>query len=599
MSASEIYGQNLSYSDIQCVLNEVNLDSLPVLNISILRTVMIDSITPFLRYHAYGIDHNAIIEFGRYDNIFQEAVGGETELLNTLTDVVLIFMPLESIAWRLARSFSSLSSAEVEQEIVRINEYTQEIIEGIRSQTQAMILWHGFETPLSPGAGIYDYQNENGQMAAIRSLNDDLKSALSLIHNAYFVDVDLCRARVGENAFYDLRLWHMNKAPYSVDGLREIATEEMKFIRPLLGRNKKCLVLDCDNTLWGGIIGEDNLSGIKIGNTYPGSCFWEFQQEIINLYERGIILALCSKNNEADVWQVFDEHPDMLLNREHIATARINWQDKVSNLRQIASDLNIALDSMVFMDDSEFEISMVRQELPEVTAIILPVKKPTNYRKILADCGFFDTPTVSEEDKKRGAMYLAENKRNILKNEAGDLSLYYESLNMEVEIYEADEFSISRIAQLTQKTNQFNLTTRRYSDSDIECMVADQDASVLYLRLKDRFGDSGIVGVCVLRFASGQTFIDSLLLSCRVLGRKVENIFVVKIMEYAKDRGATNIVGEYYATAKNEQVEFFFRDMSFTEIKTDRAEPDRVFQYSLDGNLPEIPDFFKSISFLK
>jgi FkbH-like protein len=402
-----------------------------------------------------------------------------------------------------------------------------------------------------------------------------------------------CLMNVGAKRFYDPRYWHIAKAPYAREALQEIANEAFKYIRPLRGKNKKCLILDCDNILWGGIIGEDGLAGITLGKTHPGSAYYEFQQEIVNLYHRGIILALCSKNNEADVWEVFDQHPDMVLRREHIATAQINWYNKAQNLRQVAEDLNIGLDSIVFMDDSAFEVNLIRQMLPEVEAIHLPEDRVVEYRDILASGGWFDTLTLSEEDRQRGAMYQAEAVRKRLLAESTDLESYYRSLDMVLEIRLANEFSIPRIAQLTQKTNQFNLMTRRYSDADITRLSGSETADVISLRLQDRFGDAGIVGVCILKYEDKTALIDNFLFSCRALGRGVEDAFLVQSLKRAKLRGSQVAIGEYRATAKNDQVKEFYPTQGFRPL----AAEDSIQRYEVDLTtfMRNEPTFFKCI----
>ena len=588
--------KTLSYSQIHKLLDEADLLNLPSLHISVIRNIMLEPIEPYLRYLSYQIGFNAKVRFGEYDNIFQEAVGGNEELLNKVTDCVFIFMNLETISWDLSRKFTGLSSGQVNAEVRRIQDFIANVIVGIRHQSDAMILWHGLEFPINPGFGIWDSQMENGQLGVIRELNAFLRDKLSEIFNAYLVDSNLCLIRVGAQNFYDFRYWHIGRAPYSREALQEIAFEDFKYVRALKGKNKKCLVLDCDNTLWGGIIGEDGLSGIKLGKTYPGSSYYEFQQEIVNLHNRGIIIALCSKNNEKDVWEVFQQHPDMVLREEHIATAQINWNDKAANLRQIALDLNIGLDSIVFMDDSEFEVNLIRDELPEVETIHLYSKRAVEYTHILSSCGLFDTLTVSEEDKKRGAMYKSETDRKKLMTETADMVTYFKSLEMVLDVRFASYFSISRIAQQTQKTNQFNLTTRRYNDADINALCEADDSDVVTLTLKDKFGDSGIVGTCILKYEDKKAIFDSFLLSCRVLGRGVEDAFVIQALKLAKKRGCEVAIGEYYSTSKNAQVEHFFSKQGFKEMKVEANRPEKRFEYDLNTELGSEPEFFKEIS---
>lgn len=586
---------NLSYSEIQGFLNQADLNQLTSLNISILRNIMLEPIEPYLRYLANQIGFDAKISFGEYDNIFQEAVGHKDNLLDKETQCVLIFTKLDNLSWDLSRNYVALSRKQIKIEVNRIQEYTESVLAGIRKQTDAMVLWHGFELPAYPALGILDSQSPDGQQTVISSLNEYLRTSLKNHGNAYFVDLSLCLARLGINQFYDPRYWHIGRAPFTRQALREIAIEDFKFVRSLKGKTKKCLVLDCDNTLWGGIIGEDGLAGIKLAQTHPGSAYYEFQQEVLNLYNRGIILALCSKNNKEDVWEVFRKHPDMILKEKHISTAQINWRDKAANLRQIALDLNIGMDSLVFIDDSEFEVNLIRKVLPEVEVIHMPPARANEYRNILASCGLFDTLTLSAEDKKRGAMYKAEVARKNLKVQTTDIKTYLKSLEIVLEIRFADEFAIPRIAQLTQKTNQFNLTTKRYSETDIQTFANSDQSDVIYVKLKDRFGDSGIVGACILKYQDKKAIFDTFLLSCRVLGRGVEDAFMIQSLKLAKMRDCKVAIGEYYATRKNSQVSDFYTKQGFEILKEKTNVEGQKFQYQLDGQIKREPAFFKKI----
>jgi len=585
---------SLLYAEIQERMANVDLSQLTELHISVLRNITIEPIEPYLCYYAYQMGFNAQVVFGGSDNIVQESIADDS-LFTKETDSVLIFMKLEAVSWQLARNFAELKPSQVRSEVVRIQEHIARVLTGICRQTDAMILWHGFELPINPSLGIWDSQINNGQIAVIQQLNDCLKDQLRERTNAYYVDINLCLSRLGATGFYDLRYWHLGRSPYTRKALNELAFEEFKFIRSLMGKNKKCLVLDCDNILWGGVIGEDGLSGIKLGKNYPGSSYYEFQQEIVNLYNRGILIALCSKNNEPDVEEVFQKHPDMLLKKEHIATFQINWQDKATNLRQIAVDLNIGLDSIVFIDDSEFEVNLIREMLPEVESLLLSKERAVEYRDLLASHGLFDTLTFSAEDRNRGAMYQAEGTRKKLKKQVTDLESYYKSLEMVVYINFADEFSIPRIAQQTQKTNQFNLTTRRYSEANIKAYMESEISDVIYLRLIDKFGDSGIVGTSILKYDDDRAIFDTFLLSCRVLGRGVENAFIAQILKLAKKRNCKWAIGEYYATRKNIQVRDFYRKHGFKEIMEENKKPGQVFCFELEGTIPTEPPYFKEI----
>lgn len=557
---------SLSYTEIQKIVNEIEEGIYPRLNLSILRNITVEPIEPYLRYFAHNIGFVANVQFGDYDTVLQDAIGGNSAILNEATHCVLVFVKLEGLSSLLTQQFPRLTPEQVEAEMTRIDEYVSMLLQGIRQQTTAMILWMSFELPVNPALGILDRQTPLGQYATIQRLNALAQQTLSKLENAYLIDLNLSIARIGFKNYFDHRYWHIGRSPFTRAALQDIASETFKFIRALKGKVKKCLVLDCDNTLWGGVIGEDGLAGIKLSrSSHPGSSYFEFQQEIVNLYHRGVLIALCSKNNEADVWDVFRNHPDMVLQEEHIAAAQINWSDKASNLCQIAKDLNIGLDSLVFIDDSEFEINLVQQFLPEVESIHLCSKKSTEHRLNLAACGLFDSLALTQEDRDRGAMYLAERQRVQSKTEFVTIEQYNQSLEIVAEFCLADAFAIPRIAQLTQKTNQFNLTTKRYSEADIAEFVARQDADVFYLKLRDKFGDYGIVGVCILLYIDKKALIDTFLLSCRVLGRYAEDALLCQALERVRVRGCEIVWGEYLPTSKNAQVEQFYASLGFAQ----------------------------------
>jgi len=553
----------LNYSDLQESLRQQPKTGLSPLRLAVLRNVMVEPIEIYWKFLAKCSGFDTEIKFGQYDQIMAEAVGGAPELLNTKTDVVVVFCHLETFSQNLTRRFGALNKEQLKEECDRVDVFCHSVLSGIRRQTSAAILWHGFELPAYPAMGIMENATGGQQVETVRQLNDKIKGILCDIENAYYVDLDACRARVGVKGFYDQRYWHIGHAPYSREAYREIAYEDFKYIRALKSKNKKCLVLDCDNTLWGGIVGEDGLDKISLSKTNPGSAYYEFQQEILNLYDRGVILAVCSKNNEADVWEVFRSHPDMVLRQEHIAAAQINWDDKATNIRRIADELNIGTDSMVFVDDNEFELGLLRQSLPDVEVLSLAGRSPVEYRSMLAECGLFDALNMTEEDRKRGRMYKEEAQRKKSVELAVDIPTYLRSLGMVASVRLLDEFAVSRVSQLTQRTNQFNLTTRRYTEDDIRSFLKDEKAQAVTLELKDRFGDMGMVGACILRFQPDHAEIDTLLLSCRAFGRRAEEILLNRALQLARDRGAKHVKAQYSATVKNVIVRDFYEQHGF------------------------------------
>lgn len=330
-------------------------------------------------------------------------------------------------------------------------------------------------------------------------------------------------------------------------------------------KRKKCLVLDLDNTLWGGVLGEDGISGIKIGGDYPGKAFLYWQESLLELSHYGVILAICSKNNEADVLEVWERNPFIILKKEHFAAWRINWQDKATNIQELANELNIGLDSMVFVDDNPTERELVRQLLPMVTVPEFP-ERPYElmpFFKSLVD-SYFRVYSVTSEDIKKTEQYKQNAQRRSAQASFANLEDYLKSLDMHLRIMPADEFNLPRLAQMTQKTNQFNLTTRRYAENDLRQMLAN-GCQIFCVSVSDRFGDNGITGEIILRPTDNCAMeIDSLLLSCRILGKGIETAFVNTILNKLAADGITTVTASYIKTAKNTQVEDFYDRMGLS-----------------------------------
>lgn len=587
---------NYTLAELQNYIDNANVSNSRDFNTVILRNITVEGITPYLRYLTIQMGFRPNIVFGGYDNVLQDALGADENLINQNTDCIMVFTRLETLSPKLANSFTQLDSEIIEQEKDLVKNYIVSTLKGIRNKTNALINWHAFELPVYPAFGVMDHTSSNMQVGTICELNDFLKSKLREFKNGFFIDINVSRSVVGYYKFYDTRYWHIGKAPYTLEAVKEIANENFKLFRALKGKNKKCLVLDCDNTLWGGIIGEDGLNGIKLGPNYPGSAFMEFQQEIVSLYHRGIIIALCSKNNEPDVWDVIENHPHMVLKRNHISITKINWEDKAINIKQIASTLNIGLDSIVFIDDNEFETHLVEEILPEVTTIHLPKGKSADYKDLLTSSGLFDNLAFTNEDKKRSEFYKDEITRKQLENEfGGDMESYYKSLNMIANIDRASNIVIPRIAQLTQKTNQFNLTTKRYTESDIAAFSKSKNSDIIYAELEDRFGNMGIVGCSIVNYSKDSAEIDTFLLSCRVIGRGLEKIMLNTCIELAKIRNIPIVKGSYLKTNKNSLVKDFYTKNDFrSELNEDEQEVN--FSFETINNVSSSPMYFKEIN---
>jgi FkbH-like protein len=381
-------------------------------------------------------------------------------------------------------------------------------------------------------------------------------------------DVAAAVTELGYRQWFDARLWRLARCRMSNTAMKKLARNLSALVRAWKGQTRKCLALDLDNTLWGGIVGEDGPQGIVLSEEGAGLAFTEFQEELAHLSRKGVLLAICSKNNEEDALEAIRNHPSMRLREDSFAARRINWQDKAQNLKELAAELNIGLDSFVFVDDNPAERSLVRMSLPEVYVPEWPAD-PGEYKAALLDLAaeYFCRVAVTAEDRERNAMYQADRGRASLAAAAGSLTDYYQSLQMRAQIAFADGFSIPRIAQLTQKTNQFNLTTRRYTEADIRAFAGQPDAIVLSLQLQDRFSDQGIVGVMILRQRQESAWwIDTLLLSCRVIGRGVENAFVGFAQQLLLGRGASEMIGEYLPSKKNSLAANLYKDLGFEPI---------------------------------
>jgi FkbH-like protein len=381
----------------------------------------------------------------------------------------------------------------------------------------------------------------------------------------------------GLRAWHDPGLWHRAKQEVSHTAAPMYGDLVGRWIAAKQGRSFKCLVLDLDNTVWGGVIGDDGMEGIELGQGSPlGEAYVAFQDYARELSRRGVILAVCSKNDEANALEPFEKHPDMVLRRGDIASFIANWSDKAANLRAIAEELNIGLDSLVFIDDNPFERNLVRQELPMV-AVPEVSDDPADYSAAISGAGYFEGLAVTDEDRERTSQYQGNRARDALKASATDLAGYLRGLEMRLIANSFDRTGLRRIVQLINKSNQFNLTTRRYTDDDVIAVMADPDAFGLQLRLLDRFGDNGIIAVVIGRMQPNKDLlIDTWLMSCRVLGRQVEPTTLNLIAREAGKLGARRLVGTYIPTRKNGMVKDHYANLGFTVMATDPAGGSRA-----------------------
>ena len=405
--------------------------------------------------------------------------------------------------------------------------------------------------------------------------------------NVDILALDEHAARNGIDYWHSPSLWHRAKQDVSPAAAPLYADIVLRLAAARLGRSAKCLVLDLDNTLWGGVIGDDGLEGIVLGQgSAEGEAHLGFQRYARNLSQRGVILAVCSKNDEKIALEPFQSHPEMLLKPGDIACFVANWDDKATNLRNIAHQLNIGLDSLVFADDNAFERNIVRRELPMVMVPELP-EDPALYARCIADAGYFETLEVTREDVQRTQNYQSEKARAQLRQSVTDMDGYLKSLEMQLIWSSFDRTGLQRIVQLINKTNQFNLTTRRYSEAEVSKLLDDPQALTLQLRLTDKFGDHGVIGIVIaLQAADGELAIDTWLMSCRVLGRGVESATLNLLVQEAAKRGASALSGRYLRTEKNGMVKDHYAKLGFHSLSTNADESETAWHLKLADHAP-------------
>jgi FkbH-like protein len=523
------------------------------IRIHFLRNFTIEPQEPYLRLRLLRRDIQAQISYGGYDTMHQELLDPGSDLHRTRPDLVVV-----SLLPEILDRTSVTAGWRADQALARLDDLFTALI----ARTNALIVAN---TVLAPVDALLTGEQDTSRDAQLERLNDGLR-VLAMQQPGRVVLTDWVErfSKIGSDEALDARFWKLSQAPFKRDFLNQYATDIAAAVQGLEAPAKKCLVLDCDNTLWGGVVGEDGLDGIRLdADDARGSPYYRLQQSVLVLQERGVMIALCSKNNEQDVWDVLDSHPGCLLRKSHLVAWRINWDNKADNIAAIAAELNIGLDSMVFVDDSPQECALVRELLPDVTSIQLPENLQES-ADFLITGGLFDGVAVTSEDRVRTQLYQQEAQRKQERGSASDLTAYLKSLEAEVRIARAGALELARVAQLTQKTNQFNLTTRRYSEAEIQKYATSSEAAVFSMSVADRYGDMGLTGVLIAGREGAKGVVDTLLLSCRVLGRQLEYAFVDQcLLSLEEDWRLEQWDAEYIATRKNAQVAEFWERVGF------------------------------------
>jgi FkbH-like protein len=532
------------------------------------------SFAPLLGLAAARFGIALTIHEGGYGQYRQDLLAPDSPLHRFAPDFVTLAVHEGALA---LPEYSATPREEVEAELRRWTD----LWATVRDRAGARVVQHNFAIPPDLALGHLDARLPGSRYAMAQALNARLAEAAG--DGVALVDCERLAATYGKERWLDPRYWYAAKQAVSPGALPLLARHTAAVLAAELGLSRKCLVLDLDNTLWGGVIGEDGLAGIVLGGTPEGEAYVAFQDYILQLKRRGVILAVLSKNNDADAKLPFARHPEMRLRLDDIAIFVANWQPKQDQIREIARVLNIGLDAIAFADDNPVEREAIRQFLPEVDVIPLPAD-PGGYRRALARYPGFEAAAFTPDDARRAEQYRARAALATAASEAGSLEEFQRSLQMRALVAPFTEVDLPRIAQLIGKTNQFNLTARRHGPAQLAAFMRDPECVHLSLRLRDRFGDHGLVGVLIALRRGTTLDIDTWLMSCRVIGRTVEDAMLRHLCSRARESGCTTLQGVYVPTAKNALVADLYARLGFAPVED--ATGTTLWRYNLLTSAP-------------
>ena len=523
-----------------------------------------------------------------YDTIKQSILDENSDFYKFDPDITIIFTNYRDLR------LNNLQIDSNDNIKKRVNETVGEYVSlwrRIQQSSKSYIIQNNADLPAYRVLGNYEGTFLQGNINLLRNYN--MKLVESVEPGVAIFDLDYISSLIGKSKWHDLRYWYHSKHAFLPDVTGLVAFEMSKLIGAVKGLSKKCVVLDLDNTLWGGIIGDDGLEGIILGTEADGEAFVEFQEYLLELKNRGIILTVCSKNDESLAKEPFLKHPDMIIKLDDIAVFKANWNNKIDNIKEIALDLNIELDSMVFIDDNPVERDMVRSFLPMVETPEMP-EDPAAYIYELSRHSYFEAISFSEDDKGRSVYYQNKHEHNEFKNQFNNLSEYLQNLKMEAVTQDFDKINISRVAQLINKSNQFHLTNNRYTESEILKMELLDNKFCRCFKLKDCFGDNGLISVIILEEREDKVlFIDTWVMSCRVLSRGMEEFVCNEIISIAKKIGARTILGKYIQTKKNKLVSGLYERLLFSKVENNSMAT--FWELKVDENTRVYETFIKRV----
>jgi FkbH-like protein len=539
-----------------------------VSGLSLLKMVLVgDTATQFLATAIKGLaierGYNVNLLETEYNQVERQFLDPTSELYEFDAEIIVVFQSTH----KLSEYHSQLS---VEQQMTLAENRLSFVTSICENPVLAnkKIIYFNYPEIEDTVFGSYANRITSSFTYQVRKINYGLMNLTHLYPNLFVCDVAALQNKLGRDVLFAPNVYVSTEMVLSIDALPYVASRIMDIVCAIKGQFKKCLILDLDNTLWGGVIGDDGIEGIQLGHGLGiGKAFTEFQMWVKKLKQRGIIICVASKNNEETAKEPFEKHPDMILKLEDIAVFQANWETKVDNIRTIQGILNIGFDSMVFIDDNPFERSMVRENIPGITVPELP-EDPGNYLEYLYSLNLFETVNYSNEDKDRTKQYQVEAKRVSLSKSYANETDFLKSLNMVSIVSGFTKFNIPRVAQLSQRSNQFNLRTIRYTEADIAAMADNPDVIDLCFTLEDKFGDNGLIAVVIMKKLNIETlFVDSWFMSCRVLKRGMEIFTLNTMVERAKAIGFKKIIGEYLPTPKNKMVARHYSDLGFTKVE--------------------------------
>jgi FkbH-like protein len=550
----------LSFNELKKNLKK-DYSAFKKIKIAILSDSASQLLTNAIKGYGFEVQLNFEIYEADYNQIDLQVFDPSSELYSFHPDFVVINRSTEKLLKDFYKTNQHLQGNFSEQ----ILQTTRKYYETVTSRLKAKVIINTYPEINDSVFGNFAAKTKLSFVYQLRKANLLLMELSQEAKDMFVCDLASLQSELGYRFVFDSKMYVGADMVYSIEFLPYVAKYISDIILSISGTFKKCLILDLDNTTWGGIIGDDGMEGIQVGYFGLGKIFTDLQLWAKQLKNRGIILAICSKNTEEIAREPFDSHPDMVLRMDDIAVFVANWETKVDNIRYIQSILNIGFDSMVFVDDNPFEREMVKSGIPDITVPELP-EDPAEYLLCLRSLNLFETASFTEEDAERTKQYQEEAQRNILLQSFDNEHDFLASLHMHSEVKAFDEFSIPRVAQLSQRSNQFNLRTIRYSEKDIKNISKDAGYYTMSLTLEDRFGNHGLIGIIILKNEDNKTlFIDSWIMSCRVLKRGMEQFTMNTIVDLARDNGFATIAGEYIATKKNGIVKDHYANLGFEQ----------------------------------